>query len=116
MNPYVIISLATGLIMMGAGLWSWKRPRHKINPLMGYRTARSMKSQAAWDFAQVHSGKAFFCAGCMLILVSIPLAFAVFTWMSIVVFVFMAIATFAPLYFTEKELKQRFDKEGNPVK
>ncbi len=46
-----------GLVYSILGAWMWKKPPRKINLLAGYRTARSMKSQAAWDFAQVYAGR-----------------------------------------------------------
>ena len=45
------------LVMIGFGKSFVKNPPTEINPGYGYRTTRSMKSQAAWDFAQRHMGK-----------------------------------------------------------
>lgn len=112
------------LIFTGMGWWSWKRPRPRINPLIGYRTRRSMKSQAAWDFAQVYSGKVMHYTGLVMLVLAL-LAFVPFQHffkedslvavMSLMVAPMVA-ASVLPLYLTEKKLKQLFDKEGNPIK
>lgn len=119
----VVFLMAMALLYAGLGWWMWKKPRPGINPLVGYRTRRSMKSQAAWDFAQVYSGKVMlYCAAGMLLVV--PLyglmnGFADYPQAA----AFMAqlltptlAAAILPMYLTERKLKQLFDKEGNPLK
>ena len=49
---------------------SWAWPPKKINEIYGYRTTRSMKSQAAWDFAQKYSAKLMTAFGIVLLAVS----------------------------------------------
>ncbi len=59
--------MAAGVPFCLAGmLLSWKPPK-KINPLYGYRTPRSMKSQKHWDFAQRYSAQWLVYAGAGLI-------------------------------------------------
>jgi hypothetical protein len=112
------------ILFSGLGIWMWKKPPRRINPLAGYRTPRAMKSQAAWDFAQTYSGKLMCITGLVMLLVVTP-AF----WLSgynydtlnpalIVLLPLGPIlaATIIPVYFTERKLKQLFDNEGNPKK
>ncbi|EOS63472.1 SdpI family protein [Oscillibacter sp. 1-3] len=40
-----------------------KKPPQSINSGYGYRTARSMQSQAAWDFAHAYSGRFWVLSG-----------------------------------------------------
>ncbi len=46
------ITILPGVVFMIVGLIMQKFPAKKINPLYGYRTTTSMKSQEAWDAAQ----------------------------------------------------------------
>ncbi len=122
MIPIIIAGL--GLVFSCLGAWMWKRPPRKINLLAGYRTTRSMKSQAAWDFAQVYAGRLMCLCGLVLLLAVVPLF-----WLSgynydmlnpaltvLLPIVPVVAATIIPLYFTERKLKQLFDNEGNPKK
>ena len=47
----VCMNLIVPLTMVGFGAVFLRRPPRKINGAYGYRTARSMASQEAWDFA-----------------------------------------------------------------
>lgn len=122
----VTLLLLTGLSLLftGMGWWSWKKPRRRINPLVGYRTARSMKSQAAWDFAQVYSGRTMFYTGIAILALAgillMVLRDAVDDDNAVITIALLIVPTVAasvlPLYLTERKLKQLFDKEGNPIK
>ncbi|MDR1801246.1 MAG: SdpI family protein [Lachnospiraceae bacterium] len=50
-------------LLLVIGLIFWLRPPKKINTAWGYRSARSMKSQEAWDFANKKIGKYFMISG-----------------------------------------------------
>lgn len=116
----LVYFIALSLLLCLLGIWSWKKPRKKINLIFGYRTIRAMKNQGTWDFAQVYHGKTLFntcifllIAGIPAILIlnqffdpSVPFACAV---------VLIMADSFLPIYFTEKKLKQLFDKNGNPI-
>lgn len=119
-----VIIAGLGLVYSILGAWMWKKPPRKINLLAGYRTARSMKSQAAWDFAQAYAGRLMCLCGLALLLVAAPLF-----WLSgynyettnpalivLLPIIPVVAATIIPLYFTERKLKQLFDNEGNPKK
>lgn len=62
-----LFTLATALLIPGCMLYFGRRfqkkPPEKINGDYGYRSARSMRSQEAWDFAQMYSGRFWFRAG-----------------------------------------------------
>lgn len=62
-----LFTLATALLIPGCMLYFGRRfqkkPPEKINGGYGYRSARSMRSQEAWDFAQMYSGRFWFRAG-----------------------------------------------------
>lgn len=53
----VCMNLIVPLTMVGFGAVFLRRPPRKINGAYGYRTARSMASQEAWDFAHAYFGR-----------------------------------------------------------
>ena len=57
-----------GSIFCLVGLIMFFLPPKKINPLYGYRTPRSMKSQERWDFAQGYSAKLLIASGVIMLL------------------------------------------------
>ena len=59
----VCVNLLMPLLMIGLGAVFLHWPPHEINGFYGYRTGRSMKSQEAWDFAQVYLGKGLLRTG-----------------------------------------------------
>ena len=59
------------LVLMVVGLIFWKFPPKKINGIYEYRTTRSMKSQAAWNFAQRYSSKIMIMFGIVLLALSL---------------------------------------------
>ena len=67
-NPLFFIPVLAGLIFLFAGIILLKFPPKKINGFYGYRTARSMKDQERWDFAQMYSSKEMIRLGFLLAL------------------------------------------------
>lgn len=59
----LVTALLIPVCMLFLGRRFQKNPPKTINSGFGYRSARSMRSQAAWDFAQVYSGRFWFRAG-----------------------------------------------------
>jgi uncharacterized membrane protein len=59
--PQFILSI----VFVLAGFLMMKFPPKKINPLYGYRTARSMKSTEAWNYAQRVSARRMMLCGFM---------------------------------------------------
>lgn len=66
-NPMLLLS---GLTFIIAGGIMYFFPPKKVNSLYGYRTARSMKNQKNWDFAQTYGAKALCVLGLVFILIS----------------------------------------------
>lgn len=109
---FTLILGITGFIYLLGGLWSWKHPPKQINKSMGYRTTRSMKSQAAWDFAQVYAGKVFFYTGLTLLVLAAlcwPLVVTGSLYVAFLPTAPLLAFTALPLYLTERKLKAKFD-------
>lgn len=70
------MSLIIPAVLALAGLLSWKRCPKRINGLVGYRTARSMKNEETWRFANETCGKFFFWTGLGMALFSAALLLA----------------------------------------
>lgn len=118
-----LFTLAAALLIPGCMLYfGWrfqKRPPERINSGYGYRSARSMRSQEAWDFAQVHSGRFWFRAGRPTLAVSL-------VWMllllgrdigtvgtsAMVLTGLQMLPLLAVIPVTERALKREFDGRG----
>lgn len=70
-NPFFLVSGLTGGIFLLAGALQARFPPQRINGLYGYRTARSMRSQSHWDFAQHFSAREMMRVGSFLVLAGI---------------------------------------------
>ena len=66
----LVLFLPVTMLLFGAALR--KCPPKEINPVLGYRTRRSMASEDAWRFANTYAGKYWFICG----LINLPLAIA----------------------------------------
>ncbi len=115
----LIFMLLIPLIMAGFGLLFIKRPPKTVNNFYGYRTSRSMKSKAAWDFAQKYGGRFWLYCGTGLIPVSAA-AFTLcygrdfFETAVIVLFAVQMLLMLLVIPLTEAALSKRFDKYGRP--
>ncbi len=108
----VHIIIAASSILIGL-LGKFLRPEEP-NALMGYRTIRSMKSQAAWKFANEYAGNLMAWSAVFAITVQIFAYFVLEPNTSIFVAVGAStLSLFAVIGVTEYQLKQRFDKDGN---
>ncbi len=115
---YCCITLICPSVFIVLGIIMKKHPPKKINDLYGYRTVRSMKSQAAWDFAQVLSGKEVIKIGIVdfvLTFVLIPFIITknlqVITTLSIIMLVIQVVSIFFVIVGVEKSLKENFPDE-----
>lgn len=63
----LILVLLVPLIMIGLGAYYKNHPPKKINWIAGYRTARSMRSKEAWDYAHRHFGRLWVNFGWILL-------------------------------------------------
>ena len=95
------------------------KPPRTINGTYGYRTRRSMKSQAAWDFAHRTCGRLWSRLGLVLLplsaLVMLPVlgadAGTVGLWCGVVVLVQTAVLL-GSIFPVERALKKEFDQFG----
>ena len=96
-----------------------RRPPKRINGIYGYRTARSMKNQATWDFAHRTCGRLWSRLGLVMLplstLVMLPVlgadAGTVGLWCGAVVLVQTAVLL-GSLFPVERALKKEFDQFG----
>lgn len=68
----VCMNLLIPLAMVIFGVVFLRWPPREINGVFGYRTARSMASQAAWDFAHAYMGKLWLRVGAVMMVLSVP--------------------------------------------
>ena len=95
------------------------RPPKSINNFYGYRTARSMKNQATWDFAHRTCGRLWFRLGLILLPLSIiamvPVlgreAGTVGLWCAAVALIQTAVLV-CSIFPVERALKRHFDDFG----
>ncbi len=109
----VHVILAASSVLIGV-VGRFLRPEEP-NALMGYRTIRSMKSQATWKFANEYAGNLMAWSAVFAITVQIFAYFVLEPNASI--FVAVAASTlslFAVIGVTEYQLKKLFDQDGNP--
>ena len=75
MDERIWIHLIIGPLMLVLALLFRKFPPKKINDLYGYRTARSMKSEEAWVYANRYSANGLLVVALCVALVQISLYF-----------------------------------------
>lgn len=117
MNFWIFMFFATLLIPF-ANLFIWYTcPRIKNrNRSSGYRTARSLKNELTWSFAQKecsrHAYRMFiltlFIACSTMVTVKEQTADFI-AWVGLFVTVLQLLSFFVIIYFTEKALKLQFD-------
>ncbi len=66
-----IMTMMMPILMILIGLLWKKHPPKQINSFYGYRTARSMQSQEAWDFAHAYHAKTWMFWGISLLIFSL---------------------------------------------
>lgn len=113
LTQLIIVLGYCALMLILAWLFYNYRPK-KINSLYGYRTARSMQNQQIWDEANHYSSLfmlklSVYCFGLPLIGYWLYPQYNVL--ISLLLHSFLLILI---IVFTERHLKTRFDKEGNP--
>ena len=115
---HTVLALIIGLIFLACGLLLkyLGASGKSLNPVAGYRTARSMKSPEAWMAANRYAAKAFSLAG-----VIVPAAGAILWWKPLPQFfneyIIVGLCIIAPVIIilaTESYLKQHFNDDGTP--
>lgn len=114
-----VMDMLIPLTMIGFGKYFMKKAPEKINGVFGYRTSMSMKNKDTWEFAHKFCGRLWYRYGAALLPVSAVIMLftigksenATGTAATIVCFL-QVVFLMVPVYFTEKALKQNFDKDG----
>ena len=102
------------MVMFGLALKF--KPPSKINNFYGYRTTRSMNSQESWDYAQRRIGVLWLYIGVILyIAIILSMLFLPVSKekLSSIHGCIGVIALIIGIPFVEKELKEKFDGNGN---
>lgn len=107
--------LPLGLIIYGF-LYKYKASK-KVSKFFGYKTARTQLTQETWEYANVRVGNIWMKSGA-LYTVLVGLVLLIFPsqrdGLSVILFVIGIIVTLYPFSKIEKELRERFDDEGEP--
>ena len=115
-----ICNLMIPVLMIVIGKVFIKNPPKTINRIYGYRTSRSMKNQNTWNFAHLYCGKLWWKIGWVML----PLAIIgmlpvigknddIVGGVSAVVVTAECIALFVTIFFVERALAKKFDKDEN---
>ena len=112
-NGFTLTTGLCGLVFVSTALILYRFPPKKINYFYGYRTAKSMKSQECWDFAQKFSALRMLEAGIFLIILAGISAFTgIFnTSGKAVVFAGLGLIVLAVVYLfvrTQKAIDKKF--------
>ena len=107
------------VIMLIIGRFFLYRPPRRINHLCGYRTPRSMKNQATWDFAHKTCGRIWFRVGLVLLPVSAAAMVpslgrdvdTVGLWCAVVTLIQVGVLV-GSIVPVERALKRNFDESG----
>lgn len=109
--------IPVSMILIGRH-YARKAPR-TINPLCGYRTARSMQNEDTWVFAHHFFGRLWRKTGWWLlfpsVLVMLPAAGKSETATSLaggLATCVQLVGMIIPIFFTERALKRTFDERG----
>ena len=115
-----LLQFLSPLIMLGIG-FSWhKSTSVPINPVYGYRTKYSMKSQETWNYAHMTYGKYMRVAGWVSLIFAILFSIPYFlidkgpqTVGAIAVLFVQILVFLALLFVVEHQLREKFDDNGN---
>lgn len=118
----VMALLVPGTMVVLGGIFLRNPPR-TVNGVYGYRTRRSMASQAAWDFAHRTCGQLWRKAGLWMLPLSI-LAMVPALWLSVGgiglwgtgVVALQTVVMIATIFPVERALKRNFDRFGHRIK
>jgi uncharacterized membrane protein len=110
---YMALGYCAFMLLLG---WLLKKfaPK-KINHLYGYRTQRSMKNQATWEVAHKFSSLVFFKVSLYSFFIPVGLYFLYPQLNVLITVVTNTLLLLYVIYATEKQLKTRFDTQGNPL-
>ena len=116
----LIIDLLLPFTMIGFGKYFLKTAPKNINIVFGYRTYMSMKNKDTWDFAHKYIGRLWFYLGLILVPITvIPMLFVIggnedtVGMVGGIICIVAVVILIAPIFPTERALKNTFDKDGN---
>ena len=109
-------------VMIVVGVVFLKRPPKRVNGFYGYRTARSMSSQEAWDFAHRACGRLWLGCGAVVGLICLGLEIAVLRWnrellstWSGTILLIQCVLLLVTILPVEGALKRNFDRDGHRI-
>ncbi len=113
-----VSNLILPVLMIVLGKVFIKKPPTQINGFYGYRTRRSMKNQAAWDFSHLYCGKLWRKMGWFMLPVSMIVMIPAFGKSDDIVGAVGGVVVTAEcmvmlvsILLTEKALAKQFDDE-----
>ncbi len=116
-----IFGVMLPLLMIFMGRVFEKKPPKSINYIYGFRTTMSMKNTKTWEYAHKRCGILWKKIGIILLIVTIATNLVCIPFINtkdsigIILLIVMAVQLFmliATVFFVEKELKAKFDKNG----
>ncbi|QAA30351.1 SdpI family protein [Clostridium manihotivorum] len=118
---FSIVVLIIPVLMLFIGLRWRNNPPKDISMIYGYRTTMSMKNKETWDFAHRCFGKVCLYINVPLIIVSLILLVIFINsnidklgQVVVAIVLIQLSAIIVGLIYTEKKLKNKFDKNGLP--
>lgn len=97
----------------------WKHAPKKINGVIGYRTARSMKNIDTWKFAQDYCGRLWRKIGWAILIPSAAIHFPFYhgsedavATVGAILCTIQCVVLVASIFPTERALKRAFTDEG----
>ena len=67
----LMMEMLIPIAMIGVGRVFLRHPPDRINRVVGYRTAMSMKNRDTWEFAHRYCGRIWYISGLILLPVSV---------------------------------------------
>ena len=114
-----VCDLLIPITMIIAGRMMWKHAPKKINGVIGYRTAGSMKNIDTWNFAQEYCGRLWWKIGWIMLLPSsvIHLHFYhssenMIGIVAAILYTIQCLALVLSIFPTERALKRTFTEDG----
>ncbi len=112
----LILTAMLSLTMLACG-WVFANQPPAKNPIMGYRTPRSMKNDDTWDYAHRYAGRVWLRTGVINLLVAGPLIWGLqhrpnYEQIVLWLFYLQLAGMIAVIPLTEVSLGKAFDREG----
>lgn len=115
LNNMSLFFIPTLITILGL-IFSKKVPKNRYGSV-GYRTTRSRKSEATWEYSNKLAGKLWLILGLVTLAIAIIIRL-IFGNLEqtccIAVLVSELVIIIIPVFVIEGKLKEKFDEEGNP--